>query len=184
MALASQAALARHYKVTPRTISRWRAHERWPFGTGPYNPDEVTEWLRRHLPGGAARLGLLPEHLASGQNGNGSSELSDREQLSAKKLRLQTERLQQDLDLKGGKYVRREVHDAAIVGLLTMFVRALEGWERSFPGLLEHAERARIEQLLRREFERWRLDLLAEGQVKLATADEVAVTKAEEEYSG
>ena len=52
--------LSRHFGVCERTARRWKAHRNWSFGRGPFDPEQVSLWLRRFKPQAAELLGLLP----------------------------------------------------------------------------------------------------------------------------
>lgn len=162
--LKNKAAIARDQKVSATTVQNWMTDPRWTLGhTFPIDGEKIARWREETLREPA--IGRAIE-VSSARR---TAEIQHRTE--------QTLLLRQKRALLENKYIERNIHDRAMVGLVMEFRRKIEDWLESLPPLFVGLSEVQIRSLFTDAYDRMCEDMMQAARLSLAGEEETAALK-------
>ncbi|MEK6677704.1 MAG: hypothetical protein AABZ47_18880 [Planctomycetota bacterium] len=167
--LKSKQAIARDQNVSRQTVHSWMSGPRWNLGHRfPIDGEKIDAWR-------AATM--FPSSASSFSIPSDDNYTVTRRRVDLQYKAEQTMLLRQKRALLDNKYIERELHDRAMVGLVSEFRRRIQEWIEALPPIFAQQSELQIRRLFTDAYDRLFEKLSAMVELPLADEQEVQQLK-------
>lgn len=162
--LKSKQAVARDQNVSRQTVHTWMADPRWDLGRRfPIDGEKIDAW----------RATMFPSSVSSLSISSDDNYAATRRRVDLQHRAEQTMFLRQRRAILENKFIERELHDRAMVGLVGEFRRRIQDWLEALPPIFALQPEVQIRMLFTDAYDRLCADIMAMPTLPLGEEEEV-----------